>query len=269
MEDKKEEYGEGKNNTQEEYNTLSEANKKDNYENNINEKHLTRAQRKRLRKQQFKDEQRVERKRQRKLRLYRKIAIISIAIIILVLGGYFLFSGPKIVVPLRDNDPIIGTVNAPLTIIEFGDFKCPFTKQFNTKIMPALFAKYGDKINIVYKDMPTGRHGDSITPAMAAECVNEQGKFKEYHDLLFANQHIDDKLGYIDLARNLDINLDLFRECLESNKYKSEVLDDYKTGKRAKVDRTPTLFINGVIVKGIVDDYIYEDIIDNQLKTLS
>ena len=98
-------------------------------------------------------------------------------------------------IPLKisvDNDPIIGNPNAPVTIIEFSDFQCPFCARFHIQTLPAIIEEYinEDKVKLVFRDFPIQSiHPNALPASVAAECANEQGKFKEMHDILFERQN--------------------------------------------------------------------------------
>ena len=98
-------------------------------------------------------------------------------------------------IPLKisaDNDPIIGNPNAPVTIIEFSDFQCPFCAKFHIQTLPAIIEEYinEDKVKLVFRDFPIQSiHPNALPASVAAECANEQGKFKEMHNILFEKQN--------------------------------------------------------------------------------
>ena len=240
---------------------LEEENNKPN-----SERQLTRRERKLLIKKQLKEGHKQEKEKLYKSKKIKKVAAYSFVALIVAISLFFFFKPKPNIVVLPEDDPFIGNASAGLTIIEFGDFKCPFTKSFNQEIMPVLLKEYEGKIRFVYKDMPTGKHGNSFIHGEAAECADDHGKFREYHDLLFQNQFIETKAGLIDLARKVDgIDIEKFKECLNSGKYKQEVKDDYKLGKKINVAMTPTLLIGGDIINGVIDLNDYKNIINNHL----
>jgi protein-disulfide isomerase len=167
--------------------------------------------------------------------------------------------------PSVDDDPFIGPKGAKVTIIEFGCFSCPYTKQAEP-IVKEILNKYQGRIRFVYRDFRIANHPGAEIRAMAAECANEQDKYWEYHDILFERQEEDltnDTL--VTIAVNLGLNKQLFSSCLNSEKYRNEVDKDFNDGLSAGVYGTPTFFINNEVVVGPKPFRYFKNIIDNQL----
>ncbi len=225
---------------------------------------LTKKERRKL----FKEQKRAERSDSEKKTKIKKIITYSILSIVIVIILFFFYSKMKYIAPGIDDDPFIGDANAQLTLIEFGDFQCPFTKQFNSNILPKLLEDYEGKIKIIYRDMITNKHINSDISAEAAECANEQGKFKEYHDVVFQMQgsSSSSEKHLKSYAQQINLDIDKFNTCFDSRKYKDEVKEDTKDGKKAKVGVTPTLFINGKVMNGIFSLEEYKNVIDGELK---
>ena len=171
-----------------------------------------------------------------------------------------------------DDDPYIGSIKAPLTLIEFSDFQCPFCRNFFNNTLPEIKRNYVDtgKIRLVYRDFPISSvHKSAQKAAEASECADEQGKFWEYHDILFNNQkvwEIDNtttELKNYASALNLDING--FSTCLDSGKYSSEVANDIKDGAKAGITGTPTFFINDIKIVGAQPYDYFKNIIEAEL----
>ena len=165
-----------------------------------------------------------------------------------------------------DDDPARGAQNAALTFIEFSDFQCPFSKRYFDETLTTLLVYYGNKMRYVYRDFPlTSIHNKAQKAAEAAQCAFEQGKFWEYHDLLFKNQG---KLELADLkAYALSLGLDegKFNLCLESGKYAAEVQKDIQDGQTYGVKGTPTFFINGRMVVGAQPYATFKTVLDEEL----
>lgn len=152
-----------------------------------------------------------------------------------------------------DDDPQIGDKNAKVVMIEFSDFQCPFCRRFYTQTLPDLENEYitTGKVLFVYRDFPL----DSIHPgarpsAVAAECADEQGKWREYHNKIFDEQNTQGQgtvqFSNDDLKRwatEIGLNTASFNSCLDSNKYDSEVSKDFQDGSSAGVGGTPTFYI--------------------------
>lgn len=163
-----------------------------------------------------------------------------------------------------DDDPSKGPADAPVTIIEFSDYQCPFCKKVEATINQ-IIETYGDKIRFVYRDFPLGFHQYAQKAAEASECADEQGKFWEYHDKLFENQQAINIENMKRWARDLNLDPDKFDDCLDSGKYASEVQKDLQDGQAAGVSGTPTFFINGKKLSGAQPFSTFKAIIDAEL----
>jgi protein-disulfide isomerase len=171
--------------------------------------------------------------------------------------------------PLRTDvaavGPARGPANAPVTIVEFSDFQCPYCG----RLIPTLEqvkAKYGDKIRIVFRQFPLPMHPNAQKAAEASLCANEQGKFWELHDAMFKNQQ---ELAVDSLktkAAALGLKPDVFNQCLDSGKYVAKVQEDQKAGTAAGVNGTPAMFINGRFLSGAVPLDQITSVIDEELK---
>ena len=173
---------------------------------------------------------------------------------------------PKRVVVDSTGHPAMGAKDAPVTIVEFTDFQCPFCKASEGTIKQ-LQQKYGDKIRLVHMDFPLPFHSHAMDAAKAARCANEQGKFWQYHDALFANQS---KLAPADLkatAKTLGMNSTKFDTCFDSPKYDGQIKADQATGERVGVDGTPAFFIDGRPLTGAQPIPKFEDLINDELAT--
>lgn len=156
-----------------------------------------------------------------------------------------------------DDDPSLGNDTAKVIIVDFSDYQCPFCKNFHTNILPELKKDYINtgKVKYVYRDFPLKIHKSAINAAMAADCAGEQGKYWEMHDKLFDNQNIWSKAdNSMELFKSYGIELRLntytFNECLDSEKYKDEINKDKEEGLSYGASGTPTLYLNGQILRG-------------------
>lgn len=157
-----------------------------------------------------------------------------------------------------------GPAGAPITIIEFSDFQCPFCGRVNPALTKAR-ETYGDKIRIVFRQFPLNIHPQAPKAAEAALCANEQGKFWEMHDALFADQQ---KLAVPDLkakAAALGVDAARFDACLDGNSMAAQVAKDLEDGQKAGVSGTPALFINGRFINGAVPYEELAKVIDDEL----
>jgi len=166
-----------------------------------------------------------------------------------------------------DDDPSIGPANAPVTIIEFSDFQCPFCARAEPTVNQIL-STYKDKVRLVYRDFPLSFHQYAQKSAEASECSDEQGKFWEYHDLLFEKQQEWSSIGITkmkDYAAQLNLDSKKFNDCLDSGKYSSEVQKDFEDGQKAGVSGTPAFFINGILISGAQPFENFKKVIDAEL----
>jgi protein-disulfide isomerase len=145
-----------------------------------------------------------------------------------------------------------GPQNAKVTIVEFSDFQCPFCSRA-AEATSKLKEKYGTKIRFVFRQFPLSFHQNAQLASEAALAANEQGKFWEYHDKLFANQNAleRDKLeGY---AKEVGLDVAKFKKALDSKTFAATVAEDLKLGEEAAVDGTPTMFLNGARIANPTD----------------
>jgi protein-disulfide isomerase len=162
-------------------------------------------------------------------------------------------------------EPFRGSEKAPVTIVKFEDFQCPFCKQIQPTVN-ALLSRYDGKVRLVHKDLPLeSLHPQARQAAEAARCAHEQGKFWEYHDKLYATApkaSADDLKSY---AKDVGLNADSFDRCFASGKYKEVVQRDLNEGAQLGLTGTPTFFINGREISGNQPSEAFETIIDEEL----
>jgi protein-disulfide isomerase len=160
--------------------------------------------------------------------------------------------------------PTRGPENAPIEMIEFSDFQCPYCLRANPIVAKVLGA-YGDKIRFTYRHFPLPTHPDARPAAEAAQCANEQGKFWPFHDRLFANPT---QLGSDALKKHaaaLGLDMAAFTSCVDTHKYKADIDTDLQAGTEVGVDGTPAFFINGRMVTGAQPYEVFKRIIDEEL----
>jgi protein-disulfide isomerase len=168
-----------------------------------------------------------------------------------------------------DDDPSIGDEDAPILIVEFSDFQCPYCSRFHAQTLQPLLDEYGDQIRFVYRDYPlTSIHPDAYKAAIASECADEQGLFWELHDAMFQNQPITgvglDAIST--MAASIDgLDVDALNECIASDKYADEVQKDMTDATSYGVTGTPTFFINGVRLVGAQPLTSFTAIIEQEL----
>jgi len=164
-----------------------------------------------------------------------------------------------------DDDPSLGSPDAPVVIVEFADFGCPFSRESSFAVR-ATAAKWGDQVRYVYRDFPIVElHPDAQKAAEAGECAQDQGKFWEYHDKLYLNQNNMGTDMLVQFATELNMDTRAFEDCLESGKYADEVAQDYQDGVTAGVRGTPTFFLNGNRVPGAIPEDVLNSLIERLL----
>lgn len=163
---------------------------------------------------------------------------------------------------------IHGNENSSVKLVEFSDFECPFCGSVEPTL-EQLKLKYGDQIAIYYQHFPLSFHPQAKPAALASECAAEQGKFAEYHAVLFANQQALNTASYKQWAADLGLNTEQFNSCFDSGKYNSVVDDDFALGSLSGVSGTPTFFIGagqtGQKLVGAQPQASFEAVIDNLL----
>jgi protein-disulfide isomerase len=164
-----------------------------------------------------------------------------------------------------DNDPSIGPDDAPIQIVEFSDFNCGFCKRFADNTLQPILKAYGDKVRFTYRDFPILAES-SLTAALAAQCANEQGKFWDYHNLLFSNQGDFSRDTLIRMAGDMGVDTDVFASCLDDQKYMDDVVADYRDAQRIGIRGTPAFFINGRPISGAQAYQVFADIIEQELE---
>ena len=176
-----------------------------------------------------------------------------------------LFDAPRHEIEVAADDPSIGSASAPVTLIEFSDFQCPFCQ----RVVPTLKQvkqTYGDKVRVVWKDFPlTQIHPQAFKAGEAGHCAGDQGKFWEYHDRLFANQQALQPNDLKQYAADLGLDAKVFAACLDSSKYGERVRDGVAEGSRLGVNSTPTIYINGRVLSGAQPYEVFVSVIDEEL----
>lgn len=166
-----------------------------------------------------------------------------------------------------DDDAFLGDADAPVTIIEFSDYECPFCGRFYSQTLPQLKTEYIDtgKVKLVYRDFPLSFHPKAQKAAEAAECAGDQDRYFDFHDKIFENQG---SIGVSDLKKYAgDLGLDQgeFDDCLDSGKFEQEVKDDVAAGVAAGLSGTPSFLINGQKLVGAQPFAAFKAIIDAEL----
>ncbi len=172
---------------------------------------------------------------------------------------------PRYTVNVAADDPALGAATAPVTLVEFSDFQCPFC----ARVMPTLKKvkeAYGDRVRIVWKDFPlTSIHPQAFRAAEAGQCAREQGKFWELHDVLFSNQQALQPDDLKKHAAGIGLDPAKFNACFDASKYGERVQQQMMAGSALGVGSTPSIFINGRLVAGAQPFEVFASIIDDEL----
>lgn len=157
------------------------------------------------------------------------------------------------------SDHVRGPVNAPVTLVEYSDYQCPACQKFESTVQ-RLTSDFDKELRIIYRNFPlTGIHKNALAAAYAAEAAELQGRFWEYHDILFNtqdkwSQEADPTALFLEYAKTLSLNTERFATDMKSDAVKQKVAADMKSGEEANVNSTPSFFLNGTAFK-IPDTY--------------
>ena len=159
-------------------------------------------------------------------------------------------TAPPVVDVSTAGQPSIGPDNAKVVLVEFMDFQCPFCKRHADETLPRLLSEFGGKVRFVERNLPLVIHPSAQKAAEASECAYAQGKYWEYHDVLFRNQTALDVASLKRYARDLDLDGAAFDACLDSGQGAARVKQDTEEASRLGVSGTPTFFLNGRKIVG-------------------
>ena len=172
---------------------------------------------------------------------------------------------PRTALTINPDDPSEGKADAPVTVVEFSDFQCPFCQRV-WPTLKQLRMKYGDKMRLVWKDFPlTQIHPQAFVAAQAGNCAREQGKFWEYHDKLFGNQSALQPANLKQYAADLGLDTAKFNQCLDSSKYEARVQAALGVGGGLGIGSTPTVYVNGRMINGAQPIEVFQSVIDEEL----
>lgn len=163
---------------------------------------------------------------------------------------------------LSDDDPWLGAEQPLVNIVAYEDFGCPFCKE-NQADIKKLMGKFGSIVRFITKDFPNeGLHKGAFDAHLAAGCADDQGRYWEYHDLLYKNQGEEFTRSQLkDLAKTLGLDMLQFNDCLDTDKHNQEVRQDYASGVNLGVAGTPSYLINGSLIPGEITYDKWEQII--------
>ena len=170
----------------------------------------------------------------------------------------------------RHNIPIenayaLGPVDAPITIVEFSDYQCPYCRRWHEEVYEPLLATYPGQIRFVYRHLPLASiHSDATSAAEAAMCAGEQDAFWLFHEKLFSGGPLGNR-AYLQYAQELALNMNNFESCINNRKYQEVVEQDLNFAIDLGLRSTPTFFVNGIMVIGAQPLDVFKNVIDKEL----
>lgn len=172
---------------------------------------------------------------------------------------------PKLTVS-TEGYPSWGNAKAPVTVVEFSDFQCPFCSRA-VPIIDQIKKEFGpDKVRIVFRDMPLPNHNRALPASLAARCANDQGKFWEMHNTLFENQQKLEDKDLKDYAKTVGLDVPKFNECFDGKKYVADLEKSRAEAEKVGIAATPSFLINGVLIQGAQPFEKFKEKIDRASK---
>lgn len=167
---------------------------------------------------------------------------------------------------VNGDDPAIGNENALVTIVEFSDFECEFCQK-QEKVIKQILENFRDRVKLIWKDYPESEFSSpSFQAALAARCAGEQNEFWPYHDLLFNKSGNFSEEIFIDLAKNLKLKLNEFKECLSDNNTISLIQNNIEEADALDITGVPFIYVNDKEIMGEVSYEELKKIIEDELK---
>jgi protein-disulfide isomerase len=165
-----------------------------------------------------------------------------------------------------DDDPVYGRDDAPVTLIEFSDYECPYCQKWHAEVLPRLMETYPEQVRFVFRDFPLSSiHSNAAPAAEAANCAGDQGSYWEYNSLLFQRTLGLGSEALTSYAAQLNLDAVKFKECVDSRRHQAEVEADYEFAANFGIRSTPTFFINGLAVVGAQPFEVFQTVIEKEL----
>jgi protein-disulfide isomerase len=169
-----------------------------------------------------------------------------------------------------EGDPVKGSPDAPVTIIEYSEFQCPFCARFVQETLPLIQENYiaTGKVRLIFRNFPV--HQQAVVAGGAAVCAQEQGKFWDMHDTLFAQQEEwsenSDFLALLEgYAKDIGLDAEQFTSCLNAEEWLAKLEKDFEAGREAGVEGTPSFFINDQAIVGAQPFETFQEVIEQEL----
>ena len=158
--------------------------------------------------------------------------------------------GKQLVVPVSERDHSQGPATAAVTLVQYGDYECPYTRQ-STNVVRAIQQQLGDKLRFVFRNFPlTEIHPHALHAALAAEAAAAQDKFWQMHDYIFHHQHTLADADLAQFAEAVGLDMQQYARDMTEQRALARIEEDVESGERSGVQGTPTFFINGVLYRG-------------------
>lgn len=235
------------------------------------EERLTKRERRELKRRQKMDSEIINKS---KKRFWRNVIVVAavIILIIFIITIRAVFTKDVDTVSSAINDPTIGNPDAKVIIREYSDFECPACRTSALSLAKVAPEYSADELLYIFNDFPLIQlHNNAYEAALAAQCANRQEKFWEYHDRLFLDQANwkdleNPREKFISYAKALDLDSEIFSQCIDQEETKSLVGDDLNEARELNINSTPTYFINGIRYVGAKDENGWRDLIDSFLE---
>ena len=206
------------------------------------------------------------------------LAMVPLAALLGLAAGYLLWgrdepaataaieggAAPRRYEVSSDDDPAVGPEDAPVTIVEFSDFNCPYCRRFHLETFPGLMGAYPEQIRFVYRDYPI-TSAESLVAAQAANCAGKQGAYWAFHDSLLRGELGLGAEAYQAYAVQLDLDPQALAACIAAGGEQAEVESDARAASALGVTGTPTFFINGIPLVGAQPLTEFRSVIDGEL----
>jgi protein-disulfide isomerase len=164
-----------------------------------------------------------------------------------------------------ENSYALGPADAPITLVEFSDYQCPYCRRWHDEVYEPLLAAYPGKIKFVYRHLPLESiHPEAIPAAEAAMCAGEQEAFWQFHEKLFSSEALGDQI-FVQYAQELGLDMQSFKSCVNERKYQEAVAEDVNFAIDLGIRSTPTFFINGLAIVGAQPLDVFKQVIDKEL----
>lgn len=170
--------------------------------------------------------------------------------------------------PATEDDPAQGPKDAPVVIVEFSDYQCPYCQLWHEEVLPRILSEYTGSVRFIYRDFPLSGHPEAQPAAEAANCAGDQDSYWQFQDSIFSGLYGYGRQAYEQYATELTLEMDTFTTCLDSHRHQAEVLEDYSDGIKLGVQSTPTFFINGIQLVGAQPFETFQRVIEAELVKL-